>query len=154
MAKLSPKIEIINYFDKLINRVDIDIEYSIKKSKTNQVLGDFKYFSVRDRQFWQHGKYLLKYVDSSNESSEKEAAIEEWSESTKIIDYLNQVRQRTIDELRKAQEDSLEYYKSNSRDLNQLISNPYDLEEMKSRLFADKFYFQVHAKPSEYKFPC
>ena len=32
----------------------------------------------------------------------------EWTESTKVIDYLNQVRQRTIVELKKAQEDSLE----------------------------------------------
>ena len=29
----SPKIEIINHFDNLINRVDIDIEKSIEKYK-------------------------------------------------------------------------------------------------------------------------
>ena len=66
----------------------------------------------------------------------------EWTESTKVIDYLNQVRQRTIGELKKAQEDSLEYLKSKSRDLNH-VKELKDIEEMKSRLFADKFYFQV-----------
>ena len=55
---------------------------------------------------------------------------------------MNQVRQSTIDELRKAQEDSLEYLKSKSCDLNH-IKESKDVEEMKSRLFADKFYFQV-----------
>ena len=69
----------------------------------------------------------------------------EWSESTKVIDYLNQIRQRTIDELKKAQEESLKYLKSNSCDLNQLKESR-GVEEMKSRLFANKFYFQVLLK--------
>jgi hypothetical protein len=70
----------------------------------------------------------------------------EWSKSTKIIDYLNQIRQRTIGELRKAQKDSIEYLKSKSCDLDQ-IRESKDVEEMKSRLFANKFYFQVLFNP-------
>ena len=33
MAKLSPKIEIINHFDNLIHRIDINIDQSIEKYK-------------------------------------------------------------------------------------------------------------------------
>ena len=67
----------------------------------------------------------------------------EWSKSTKVVDYLNQVRERTIDELRKAQKDSLEYLRSKSCDLNQLRESK-DVEEMKSRLFA---HFNCIYKP-------
>ena len=75
-----------------------------------------------------------------------------WSESTKVVDYLNQVRMRTIKELRKSQEDTLEYYKSNLDQFkvdDQLTTS--EIDEMKSRLFGDKFYFQVLMKPFEEK---
>ena len=38
MERFSPKIEIINHFDKLINRIDIDIESSIEKFNDKQIL--------------------------------------------------------------------------------------------------------------------
>ena len=65
--------------------------------------------------------------------------------STKVVDYLNQVRMRTIEELRKAQEDSLDYFKSNSSQFNTIT----DLEEFKRRLFAEKYYFQVRYNPDQ-----
>ena len=39
---ISPKTEIINHYDNLINRVDIDNEESILKYNEEQVLGDLK----------------------------------------------------------------------------------------------------------------
>ena len=65
-----------------------------------------------------------------------------WSESTKVVDYLNQIRMKTIEELRKAQEETLEIYRSQKVDL-------------KSQLFPDKFYFQVlytQTEPYEWVF--
>ena len=149
MVSLSPKIEIINHFDNLIQQIDIDIEKCIKQYKTNRVLGELDCFRVNNRDILiDYNKIVqIDYFDSneSSQSNESESVIE-WSESTKVIDYLNQVRQRTIDELKKAQEDSLEYLKSKSCYLDQ-IKQSKDVEEMKSRLFADKFYFQVFYKP-------
>lgn len=49
MASLSPKIEIINYYDSLINRVDIDIEECIEKYNEDQVLGELKSFKADKR---------------------------------------------------------------------------------------------------------
>jgi hypothetical protein len=143
MNRLSPKTEIINHFDNLINRIDIDIEQPFEKFKEDQMLGELKCFPVENRNIKRYYLIDLEYFDS-NESSENNKCEEviKWSESTKVIDYLNQIRQRTIEELRKAQEDSLEYLKSKSCDLNQLRESKDD-EEMKSLLFADKFYFQV-----------
>ena len=143
MASLSPKIELINHFDNLINRIDIDIEQCTREYKEDQALGELKHFSVEDRNSWRYLSFKIEYFDS-NESSKKEkydSAIK-CTESTKVIDYLNQVRQRTIGELKIAQEDSLKYLKDKSCDLNH-VKDSKDIEEMKSRLFANKFYFQV-----------
>ena len=146
MANLSPKIEIINHFDELINRVDIDIEESIEKYK-NQSLGKLNFFRLEHRNhIMNHRKHYeseIKYFDSDESNNSQCENDNEWSESTKVIDYLTQVRQKTIDELRKGQEDCLDYLKSESCHLNQLKESK-DIEEMKSQLFADKFYFQLH----------
>ena len=147
MTRLSPKIEIINHFDELTNRVDIEFDQLIEKFKKNQSLGDLKCFQVVNRIV--RNKSYLEYFDSNESSQENKC--DEWSESTKVIDYLNQVRQRTINELSKAQEDSIEYLKTKSCDLNQL-KDVSDIEEMRSRLFADKFYFQVLYKPLEKRY--
>ena len=144
MDNLSPKIEIINYFDNLINRIDIDIDETIEKYQEDQVLGKLKCFRVTKRNIIDNSGMDLEFFDS-NESN-KCVSVIEWSERTKVIDYLNQVRKRTIDELVKAQEDSLDYLKSESCNLNQLKQSK-DFEEIKSRLFADKFFFQVFYKP-------
>ena len=49
----------------------------------------------------------------SDEDIEYET-VDEWPESTKVVDYLNRIRMRTIEELRKAQEETLDFYKLNS----------------------------------------
>ena len=147
MANLSPKIEIINHFDNLIQKIDIDIDQSIERYKENQVLGELNFPPIQKRNSRKYNLVNIEYLDSNESSdSEKCETVNEWSESTKVIDYLNQVRLRTIDELRKAQEDRLEYLKSKSCYLDQ-IKQSKDVEEMKSRFFADKFYFQVFYKP-------
>ena len=146
MIRLIPKIEIIKHFDNLINRIDIDIEKCIKKYKEDQVLGKLKCFRVETRNFKDNSRIDLKYFDSNESSNvrKSEAAIK-WPESTKVTDYLNQVRQRTTNELKKAQEETFEYLKRKSCDLNQLRDSK-DAEEMKRQLFANKFYFQVFYK--------
>ena len=42
----SPKIEIMNHFDNLINRVDIDIEEAVGKYNEEQVLSQLKCFEI------------------------------------------------------------------------------------------------------------
>ena len=56
--------------------------------------------------------YLVKiqYFDSKEPSqNNKIKAVNEWSESTKVIDYLNHIR---LDELRNAQKKSLEVWRA------------------------------------------
>ena len=138
MTNFSPKIEIINHFDNLINNVDIEFELCLEKFNDRQVLGQLIESTAADRDNFRNKKACFNLeLFSAIESFENNI----WTESTKVIDYLNQVRLRTIEELRKAQEDSLEYYKL-SRSSQQTDNKSID--QLKSELFSKKFYFQVN----------
>ena len=171
---VSPKIEIINHFDNLIQRVDIDIEESLEKYNEEQILRDLKCYETKEmmmnsrrNQADYRNKFMLyesplnkpyssKYnwsIDAKEiekvlkQQKQKEnpddlklnntyKTVDLWSEETKVVDYLNQVRMRTIEELRKGQEEALESYKSQK-------------DDSKRELYPDKFYFQVLYKQSE-----
>ena len=47
MTSFSPKLEIINYVDNLINRIDIDIEESLEKYDKDEVLGKIRFFYAK-----------------------------------------------------------------------------------------------------------
>ena len=150
MLRFSPKIEIINHFDNLINRVDIDIENCLGKC-SSQAFGDnrenarMKWF--KKRWFKNYEDFYIKFHHESNNIDYE--AINLCKESKK--DYFNHIRNTTIEELRKAQEDSLISYKLNSSRFK-FQNDEKNIDEIKSELFADNFYFQVHFKqPTEYK---
>ena len=110
MVRFSPKIEIINHFDNLINRVDIDIENALKTNSKCEVLKELECFEFEKRNIAKDSKYKLDFFDLYEFSQENKQQYDDklWSESTKVVDYLNQVRMGTIEELRKVQEESLE----------------------------------------------
>ena len=147
MAKFSPKIEIINHFDNLINRIDIDIDSSLEKYNDEQLLSELLTSSENNRYKFiiKHYEFELNFFDEkTNDSSEIEP---ESVESVKVVDYLKTVRMKAIQELRKAQEDTLQCYKHNS---SRFKSEQINIDELKSELFfAEKFYFQVNLKQSE-----
>ena len=141
MDRFDVKIEIINHFDDLIQRVDIEIEEALQNYNENQVLGELGCFKVNDNNF------VLRFNIDSCESSDGNKTADLWSESTKVIDYLNQVRKRTMGELRKEQKESVE----NSSRFNSLINSEMTNEEKRREIFAEKFYFQVKITRSDYK---
>jgi hypothetical protein len=145
MARFSPKIEIINHFDIMINQVDIEIEESLVKYKEEQLLqGDQERIrNERDFKFplCFHLCFFASLLKKDNSQS-----VEVWPKSTKAIDYLSQVRKETIDELRKAQENSISYFNSISS-LFKRNDQEKRLDEIKSQLFGENFYFQVRYKP-------
>jgi DNA repair ATPase RecN len=116
MNGFSPKIEVINHFDNLINRVDIDIDECLEKYKQEQTIGELECFKTK-RDVINRYKYIeLKrnLFDQIEKPPAKKRCQNLWSESTKVVDYLNQIREITIEELRQAQKDDLEYLKLNS----------------------------------------
>ena len=145
MNQFSLKTEIINHFDNLIHRVDIKIDECLEKCTEGQLLSECKR-NVEERDFI----LSINSFDSSENDEKIYHTVDLWSESTKVVDYLNQVRMRTIEELRKAQNDALEYYKDNSSNFKNQIREGIDIEELKSQLFGENlFYFQVLYKPSD-----
>ena len=150
MTRFSPKIVIIDHFDNLINRVDIDIDDCLKKYTDQQHLRQL----LISRGFFSEKTCQYSFIFHANMDLPKPKHIEDrdlWSESTKIIDYLNQLRMRTIQELRKAQEDNLEFYKLNLSRFKSELNNAQDIVEVENKLFAENFYFQVYFRQSEKK---
>ena len=144
MVIFSPKVELINHFDGLINRLDIDVESALKTISENQVLGNLNCFKIENRNVGNDSKYKLNFFIFYEFPQENN----QWSESTKVVDYLNHIRMRTISDLRKVQEESLE----NSSRFNHLrveIKDEANKEELKSQLFADRFYFQIELKSTK-----
>ena len=82
-------------------------------------------------------------IDSSNQN------LDSWPESITVVDYLKQVRMKTIEELKNAQEETIEYYKLNSERFKSELNNEKNIEELKSELFSEKFYFQVNFNQSD-----
>ena len=148
MERFIPKIEIINHFDNLINRIDIDIDSSIEKYNDQQLISEILKSSEKNRRDFKN-RYFDFDVEFFETIDLPKANLNSWSESTKLVDYMNQIRIKTIEELRKAEEETLEYYKLNSERFKSELNKEKNIEELKSELFAEKFYFQVNFKQSE-----
>ena len=148
MERFSPKIEIINYFDNLINRIDIDIDSSIEKYNDKQLLSEIRTNFEKNRKSFRD-IFNVNFFDDTIDSS-KPKNLESWpAESMKVIDCLKEVRMKTIEELKKSQEETLEYYKLNSESFKSELTKEKNIEEIKSKLFAEMFYFQVNFKQSK-----
>ena len=145
MINFSSKIEIINHFDVLINRVDVDIEECLEKYNEHQILGDLECFQKKNRNVKEDYNYYCLVNKNIRSSYYTHETVDLWTESTNVIDYLNRIRMTTIGELRKAQEETLEYYKLNSLQFKSL-EDENKIDELKSKLFGEKFYFQVKIK--------
>ena len=130
----SPKIQIINYYDNLINQVDIEIDETLNYYNENQTLADLSYSEIEERKQKRSNNRFLKKSPEQNDDN-----VDLWSESTKVIDYLNQVRMGTIETLRKAQEETLDYYKLNKSRINDVV-NINDKIEL---LYSEKCCFQI-----------
>ena len=141
------KIEIINHFDNLINRIDIDIDSSLEKNKDKQ-LSETLISSEKNRKDFKsrYFNFDLNFFDKINSSNQN---LESWPESTKVVDYLKQTRIKTIEELKNSQKETIEYYKLNSDRFKSEQTNEKSINQLKSELFAEKFYFQVNFKQSE-----
>ena len=153
MAIISPKIEIINHFDNLVNDIDIDIELSIEKYKDEQILSEILLITENDRRSYEkeYRSLNVEFHENAYISNNRFQTVDLWPETTKVIDYLNQVRMKTINELRKAQEDALEYYRLYSSRFKSEEKNLFDQQQR--QLFADRnSYFQIHCTKKRWTF--
>ena len=132
----SPKIKIINHFDNLINNVDIAFEQCIEKCNEKQVLCQILKSCEKDKGIKLSDEKVYFNVELRNSVEPKNNIC---PESTNAIDYFNQIRIQTIEELRKAQDDCLEYYKLNSSTIKSQLIESNSINQ----LFPETFYFQI-----------
>ena len=146
MAMISPKIEIINHFDSLVNRIDIDIDSCLEKFN-HQLVKDLQQSYLYDRVMAKiESLFAIKvYKDSLIKS-------QFWPETSKVIDYLKQIRMRTIEELKKEQQETLEKYNVNSGRFKSEINQGKSIEQLRKEIFDQKFYFQIQTKQSIWAF--
>ena len=101
----SPKIEIINHFDELFNRLNNEIDECLEKYKKNELLDQKISCKFRNRELRSDRKFVIHLCNWLEKNKEETEDL--WPKSTKIGDYLKTVRMRTIDELRKEQKERL-----------------------------------------------
>ena len=75
-------------------------------------------------------------IEFFNPSKNQYPIVDLWTETTKVNDYLKQVRMEAIEELKNGQEETLEYYKLNSW---RFKSNEMNIDELRSVL-ANKMF--------------
>ena len=152
MAKrFSPKIEIINHFDNLINRVDIDIDTSLEKFNDENVIGELLTSSANNRRNFtkERVEFNVEFLDNSSRHQQYQTLDLCITESTKVSDYLKQVRMHTIEELRNVQNEMLQYYSLNSAHCR-FKSQGKNIDEFRSELFSESFYyFQINFTQSD-----
>lgn len=147
---ISPTIVIINHFDELSKKVDIDFDQSIEKYNEKQTLGEIIICTEKDKyKYWTKNESNIFQLDKYERSRKNETI--EWSESTTVIAYLGEVRKKTLNLLKQEQEISVDKYKNLSSVSKDQLKRE-DEDEQKSKLFADKFYFQIHFTQSDKRF--
>jgi CRISPR/Cas system CSM-associated protein Csm3 (group 7 of RAMP superfamily) len=74
MERFSAKIEIMNHFDNLINRIDIDIESSLEKYNDQQLLSEILKSSEKKRlvfrDIFNTNRFVVKFFDTIESSNQ------------------------------------------------------------------------------------
>lgn len=140
----SPKIIILNYYDSLVREVDIYSEKLLKKYSENDLLPppdpivesrpdelkEPKTFGVEQIN---DPFYLQRY---NYDTITDQINVNVTPGQTRIRDYVNLMREKAIEKIRKVEEENLELYKS----IKKILDKHKPIEE---QLFADKFCFLV-----------
>lgn len=146
----SPKLVITDYYDSLIREIDIYTEKSIDKHSDDDLLPEEPdsieeqpKSTIEDDIYPIDDPYSLKYSYGLIVAANR----------TRIIDYLNQVRTKAIEELKSAQEENLISYEANKSKIHIDRENmdTEKIEALKRQLFNDRFSFLVISNDNEIK---
>ena len=161
---MTPPLLITEYYDSLISQIDIYTEERIKEYKEKGLPIE------RKRMLLACGRII--FDDETVKTSEKTYGVEtlenpyeeqtytierndisktEITEISQAEEYMNKVRQKAIEEIRKVKEETLKFYKTKKEEFKVDRKNLTEakLEELKSKLFANRYCFLIK-KGSEY----
>ena len=146
---------ITEYYDSLISQIDIYTEERIKEYRDknpNEFLNlyakddDDKYETV-EKYEETYGIETLKnpYKSQKYSINRNDISKIEIKDISQAEEYMNKVRQKAIEEIRKVQDENLDNYNVNKEKFKVDRENLTDdkLEELKSQLFANGFCFII-----------
>ena len=149
----TPSLLITGYYDSLISQLDIYTEERIKEIKENG-LTKMKTMIQKKRATCNIETYGVETVINPYESQKytidrTDISKIEMTEVSQVEDYMNKMRQKAIDEIKKVQEENLKHYKANKEKfkVDRENLNEEKLEELKSQLFANRYCFLVSKTP-------
>jgi hypothetical protein len=151
----SPKLLIVDYYDSLISDINIYTEQLLEKYTENDLLPNeiksdewlIKLPTYRDSDF--ENKEFFE-IESMFDPYKEHYRFEKKQtnvtpESTKVRDYLNLVRSKSIEEINKVKEENLSRYDLNKDKYkykrDELTTGI--IEDMKRELFKDRYCFQI-----------
>lgn len=151
---VSPKLVIIDYYDSLINQIDIYTEELIEKCQDNDLLlhvfggenpGRQKTTLGEELTNYQNGPEMFDFfIDPYNDEYDLDNASITNSKFvpgvTRIKEYLNSLRMSAIEEIRTAQEENIRYYES-IRNRVEIERNSEKIELLRSQIFSNRFCF-------------
>lgn len=133
MAKINKRLFISDHYDELVNQIDLYTEELLEKIPKDAVITELPRFpsgSNKDDDDWLYkndetfeGPYSDRYDFSGEEDVEVKVVLGE----TKVADYVNLVRSKAIEEIRKAREENLEQLVMNPPN-----QNPIEIEEQEA----------------------
>ena len=148
---LTPRLLITDYYDSLINQLDIYTEELMKQVKMNLVdeylgfLKNLNYYNYTQNYYLEELKnqYTSETTLQRKTSTKKHIIFS--AKLKEKEDELNNVRQKAIDSIRKVQENNLNFYNVNKDKFKVDRENLTDdkLEELKSQLFSNGFCFII-----------
>jgi hypothetical protein len=155
---LTPRLEIIEHFDSIINELDIYTEVILDELTKRKGDGDIytpQYFDIIKQKITLDKQYA-KYVNDQFSDDYVFERVEEVPIPTSLNNYVNSARAKSILTLKKARDDILDKYDANARRLKRDWSKMEDLgerERFRNELFGKQFSFclEINASERDYK---
>lgn len=155
---LNPKLLVSHYYDSLVNLIDVHTEELLEKvSDTHELSSDSfnlvknyhemsnEFFVKPDNFVPTYGvdSYVDPYVDTYNNKLALNPFESVSKTSIKIRDYLQSIRARMIDQLRRAETQTMELYEAIRKDETSTKYDVTSAENLRKQLFSNKFYLIV-----------
>ena len=153
----TPSLLIDDYYHSLISEIDIYTDETIKEYRKEglPIITTVKYRpdkSFDKKQTNENEKFGFEALNNPYKSKKYRINPTKIPEIRKVYEakkYMNKIREKAIEEIRKVRDENLEYNKANKERLKLDKENLTEekLEELKSQLFAKKYCFLVNKRP-------
>jgi hypothetical protein len=152
---ISPRMEIIDHFDEVINDLDIYTEVLLddmeKRGKDKEIYTP-QYFNKEKKEV--DLKFPWKFADQYIDEYEYER-VEDVPKPMAIKDHVNCIRAKSIVALKKARDEILAQYDANASRLKRdwsTMENVEERERLREDLFGKQFCFSLQINAPERKY--